>query len=307
MDSASGWNRNVQPIIKVLITGANGMLGSSLCRLYEHTHDVYAFHRDGKCYAPCLTDFSLDLVNRGEVEKIFLRIKPDLVIHCAGLTNVDKCEKNPVLAYDANVTVTKHIAKICGKDAKLVYISSDQVYGAAVDHSESKTDLEPLNRYGKTKLLGEQTVREHSPAYIIIRTNIFGWNVYPEKTSSAEWMYRSLKMKQAITLFTDYVFSPLYTEYLGEIIIHLSQMNFSGVVNAGSSAPCSKYEFGMQLSEVFGLDKSLIIKGSITEHAFEAARADDLTLPSQKLVNLGIKVPNYRTSIERFYENRPRD
>jgi len=293
--------------IKVLITGGNGMLGSSLCRLYEHMHDVYAFHRDGICYAPCLADFSLDLVNRGEMEKIFLRIKPDLVIHCAGLTDVDKCEKNPTLAYEANVTVTKHIARICGNDTKLVYISTDQVYGAAADHSESNTDLQPLNRYGKTKLQGEYTVREHSTAHIIIRTNIFGWNVKPGKTGSAEWMYRSLKKKQAITLFTDYVFSPLYTEYLGETIIQLAQMNFSGVVNAGSSAPCSKYEFGMQLSEVFGLDKSLITKGSVNEHVFEAARPDDLTLPAQKLVNLGITVPGYRTSIERFYKNRPRD
>jgi len=293
--------------IKVLITGANGMLGSSLCQLYEHTNDVYAFHRDRKCYASCLADFSLDLTNHGKLQKIFLRIKPDLVIHCAGLTDVDKSEKNPTLAYDANVTVTKHIAQICGKDTKLVYISSDQVYGAANDHSESNTDLQPLNIYGKTKLQGEHKVREHSPAHIIIRTNIFGWNIKPGKTCSAEWMYHSLKKKQTIILFDDYIFSPVYTKYLGEIIIQLAQMNFSGVVNAGSSKPCSKYEFGMQLSEVFGLDKSLITKGSVTEHAFEAARPYNLTLPTQKLVALGITVPDYKTSIKRFHENRPRD
>ena len=292
--------------IKILITGANGMLGSSLCQLYEHTNDVYAFHRDRECYASCLADFNLDLTNQEKLKKIFLPIKPDLVIHCAGLTDVDKCEKNPELAYDANVTAAKHLAQICGKDTKLVYISTDQVYGVADDHSESNIDLQPLNIYGKTKLQGEYKVREHSPAHIIIRTNIFGWNVKPGKTGSAEWMYHSLKMKKTITLFDDYIFSPVYTKCLGDVIIQLVQMNFSGVVNAGSPEPCSKYAFCMQLAEVFGLDKSLIIKGSVTEHAFEAARPNNLTLNTQKLVDLGITVPDYKTSIKRFYENRPR-
>ena len=280
------------------------MLGSSLCQLYEHTNEVYAFHRDRECYALCLADFSLDLMDQDKLKEVFLRIKPDLVIHCAGLTDVDKCEKNSELAYNANVTVTKHIVQICRKNAKLVYISSDQVYGEADDHSESNIDLQPVNIYGKTKLQGEHKVREHSPDHIIIRTNIFGWNVKPGKTSSAEWIYHSLKKKESIILFDDYTFSPVYTECLGEIIIQLVQMAFSGVVNVGSKEPCTKYAFGMQLSEVFGLDKSLITKGSVTEHAFEAARPNNLTLNTQRLVDLCITVPDYKTSIKRFYENR---
>jgi len=291
--------------IKVLITGANGMLGSSLCRLYEHTHKVYAFHRDGECYAPCSADFSVDLIDNSKLEKIFFRIKPDLVIHCAGLTNVEKCEKNPKLAYDANVTGTKNIAQICAKETKLVYISTDQVYGEADDHSESNIDLQPVNVYGKTKLQGEDKVPEHSLDHIIIRTNIFGWNVKPGKTGSAEWIYQSLKKKEPIILFDDYTFSPIYTECLGEIIIQLVQMDFLGMVNIGSIEPCSKYAFGMQLSGVFGLDKSLIAKGLIAEYDFKAPRPNNLTLNTQRLVDLCITVPDYKTSIEKFYENRP--
>ncbi len=283
------------------------MLGSSLCQLYKHTNEVYALHRDKECYASCLADFSLDLTNQEKLQRIFFQIKPDLVIHCAGWTDVDKCEKNPELAYYANVTATKHLAQICGKDTKLVYISTDQVYGVADDHSESNIDLQPLNIYGKTKLQGEYTVQDHSTAHIIIRTNIFGWNVKPGKTGSAEWMYHSLKKKQTIILYNDYIFSPVYTKYLGEVITQLEQMNFCGVVNAGSPDPCSKYAFGMVLSEVFGFDKSLIIKGSVTEHVFEAARPDNLTLNTQKLVDLGITVPDYKISIKRFHKNRPRE
>ena len=281
------------------------MLGSSFCRLYVYTNEVYAIHRDIKSYVPCSADFSLDLMNRGKLKKIFSRIKPDLVIHCAGLTNVDKCEKIPELAYDANVIVTKHIAQICAKETKLVYISSDQVYGETDDHSESNIELKPMNMYGKTKLQGEHQVQENSTDHIIIRTNIFGWNAKPGKIHSAEWIYNSLKKKESIVLFDDYIFSPIYTEYLGEILMQLVRMDFIGIVNVGSKEPCTKYEFGMQLSEVFGFDKSLITKGSITEHDFAALRPNNLTLNPKKLIDIYFTVPGYKRSLNKFYENRP--
>ena len=290
---------------KVLITGSNGMLGSSFCRLYEHTDEVYAIHRDKKSYVSCSADFSLDLTKRVQLQKIFFRIKPDLVIHCAGLANVDKCEKIPELAYDANVTVTENIAQICATETKLVYISSDQVYGEVEDHSESNLNLKPMNIYGKTKLKGEHQVQEHSKDHIIIRTNIFGWNIKPGKINSAEWIYNSLRNNQPILLFDDYIFSPVYTESLGKIIMQLVRMYFTGIVNVGSKEPCTKYEFGKYLSEVFEFDKSLITKGSIADHDFAAPRPNNLTLNSQKLVDLCIVVPDYKTSIKIFYKNRP--
>ena len=75
--------------MKIIVTGANGMLGSSLCRLYYDQHEVHALHRDKKCFTDCLADYSLDLINTKKVEELFNLIKPDLVIHCAGLTDVD--------------------------------------------------------------------------------------------------------------------------------------------------------------------------------------------------------------------------
>ncbi len=80
------------------------MLGSSLCRLYNNKHEVYALHRDKECFTVCKADFSLDLLDFSSLKKIFEQIAPDLIIHCAGLTNVDKCEKIPGLAFDSNVT-----------------------------------------------------------------------------------------------------------------------------------------------------------------------------------------------------------
>ena len=118
--------------MKIIVTSANGMLGSSLCRLYQQNHETYALHRDSKCYLSCLVDFSLDLLDSNQLQKVFYKIEPDLVIHCAGLTSVDECERNPDLAFEANVTVTENIAQVCSNGSKLIYISTDQDYGGAI-------------------------------------------------------------------------------------------------------------------------------------------------------------------------------
>ena len=85
------------------------------------------------------------------LNKLFSQINPDIVIHCAGLVNIDFCEREPELANVGNVTVTENIARICSPKTKLIYISTDQVYGDIIDYSENRENLNPLNQYGKTK------------------------------------------------------------------------------------------------------------------------------------------------------------
>jgi len=280
------------------------MLGSTLCRLYNNEHEVYAFHRDKVSLSSCAEDYSLELMNSNELDAQFGQIKPDLLIHCASLTSVDDCEKRPLQANDANVVVTENIARACSNKTKLIYISTDQVYGAEVDHSEVNMNLRPINQYGKTKLQGEKKVKELCTDYIIIRTNIFGWNVKPGRISSAEWIYHSLKKGEEITLFTDYTFSPVYAECLGDIIMQLVDKDFTGVINVGSPTPCSKYDFGMQLAKEFELSLSLIRKGSIVDHSFSAPRFYKLDLDVSKLSGLDISPPEFRHSIRQFARDR---
>ena len=280
------------------------MLGSSLCRIYYKDHKVYAFHRDDRCFSLCSADYSLDLMDSNRVQELFIHIKPDLVIHCAGLTSVDRCEKDPELAIEWNVTVIENIVRSCPYETKLVYISSDQIYGETDDYSENNDSLYPVNQYGKTKLQGEKKVKELCTDYIIIRTNIFGWNVKLGRISSAEWIYHSLKKGAKITLSTDYTFSPVYTEYLGDIIMQLVDKDFTGIINIGSRTPCSKYDFGMQLAEEFGINLLRIRKGSIAEYSFSAPRFHKLDLDVKKLSGLDISPPEYRHSIRQFSRDR---
>ena len=281
------------------------MLGSSLCQLYHNKHKVHALHRDKECFTVCSADYSLDLTDTSKVGEVFNQINPDLVIHCASLTSLERCEQNPDLAMSANVSVTENVARSCSAETKLVYISTDQVYGETTDYSEANEALQPINQYGNTKLLGEQKVKDLCSDHLIVRTNIFGWNVKPDRVSSAEWIYHALKNGEEITLFSDYIFSPLCTEYLGTIMTQLLEVRFTGVINVGSPQPCSKFDFGMQLAERFEFNQSLIKKGSIVDYNFKAPRFNNLTLNTQSLSNLGIIASDYRKSIKKFKQNKP--
>ena len=291
--------------MKILVTGANGMLGSSLCRLYESEHEIYALHRDSVCYTPSKANFSVDLNNEVKLGEIFDQVQPDLVIHTAGATNVDQCEKMPAFAYENNVSVTESIARLCKNISKLVYISTDQVYGDNPIHSEKSNNLLPVNQYGKTKYLGEIKALQYASKSIIVRTNIFGWNVKPNRISSAEWIYFTLKDEKPITLFGDYRFSPISSENLGKVILLLIQIDFCGVINIGSPASCTKYEFGIALAEMFGLKADLISEGSLSEFDFFAPRVNNLVLNTAKIAELGTHLPDYISSLKNFKKTKP--
>ena len=192
----------------------------------------------------------------------------------------------------------------CDKETKFIYISTDQVYGNLSNCSENIINPQPINEYGKTKLLGEKKVQEHCIEYMIIRTNIFGWNIKPASASFAEWIYNALKNEKKINLFTDYYFSPIYTKYLAEIIIKLVQINFFGLINIGSLEPCSKFKFAKELAYQFNLSDSSLLKGSLDDHSFIAQRNKNLTININKLLGLGFEVPTYEESIKYFVKDK---
>jgi dTDP-4-dehydrorhamnose reductase len=289
--------------LRIVVTGANGMLGNTLCRLFNLDHEVHASHRDARLYTDCFAGHGLNLLEKNKVERLFHKLAPDLVIHCAGLVDIDACERGADQAFAANVVATENVARFCPHDVPLVYISTDQVYGDAANRSEGVVDLHPVNIYGQTKLQAEEIIRKLRPNHIVVRTNIFGWNTKPDKISAAESIYRSLCAGEAITLFTDYLFSPIYSKVLGEIILQLVARKFRGTLNVGSSSPCSKYQFGQALAKIFGLDSSLISAGSIGGHVFAAKRPSWLGLNVDKASQMSIELPTYEISLERFHQD----
>lgn len=230
--------------MKILVTGANGMLGQDLCPILE---DVGAFVIE--------TDAdTLDITKGDAVEQALTDIHPDMVIHCAAYTNVDKAEEELEPAKLINVTGTENIAKICGKlDIPLVYISTDYVFDGTKTAPYTPDDTtNPLNNYGLTKLQGEEAVKKYCEKYYIARTS---WLYGHYGKNFVETMI-SLADKDELKVVDDQIGCPTWTVELANGILKLLSKPY-GTYHVCGSGTTSWYGFAQEIFKQTGLNVNL--------------------------------------------------
>lgn len=230
--------------MKILVTGANGMLGQDLCPILE---DVGAFVIE--------TDVdTLDITNAEQVKQVLTDVRPDMVIHCAAYTNVDKAEEDLKTAELINVNGTENIAEACGKlGITLVYISTDYVFdGEGVEPYTTEDMPNPINNYGMTKYEGEEAVRSLCEKYYIARTS---WLYGHHGKNFVETML-SLADKPELKVVDDQVGCPTWTVELANGIIKLFSKPY-GTYHVCGSGFTSWYGFAKEIFEQSGLNVNL--------------------------------------------------
>lgn len=236
--------------MKVLVTGANGMLGQDLCPILE---DVGAFVIE--------TDVdTLDITNGVVVKNVLTDVRPDLVIHCAAYTNVDKAEEDFETAYKINALGTENLAKSCNElDIPIVYISTDYVFdGAEKKLLNPDSCTNPINNYGKTKLAGENAIQKYCKKYYIARTS---WLYGIHGKNFVETML-SLKDKEELKVVDDQIGCPTWTVELANGILKLLQKPY-GIYHVCGSGQTSWYGFANEIFKQSGLTVNL--KPCVTE------------------------------------------
>ncbi len=230
---------------KVLVTGANGMLGQDLCPiLKENGYDVIP------------TDINtLDITDEQNVKSVLSEYKPDIVIHCAAYTNVDKAEEDYNTAHKINAVGTENLAKVCGADdITMVYISTDYVFSGN-DNKNYKPDdkTAPLNNYGLTKWEGEQAVRKFCKKYYITRT---AWLYGIHGKNFVETMI-SLSDKPELKVVDDQTGCPTWTVELCNGILKLLSGKAYGTYHVCGGGKTSWYGFAKEIFELAGLKVNL--------------------------------------------------
>lgn len=221
--------------MKILVTGANGMLGKDLCPVLE---DVGAFVIE--------TDIdNLDITDEEAVAGAISQTHPDMVIHCAAYTNVDAAEKDIETAERINIYGTENLAKSCGKlDIPLVYISTDYVFdGTKNSPYLPDDDPKPLNNYGLTKLRGEEAVKKYCEKYYIVRTS---WLYGHHGKNFVETMLKLAAENKEIKVVDDQTGCPTWTIELANGILKLLSMPY-GTYHICGSGQTSWYEFAKEI------------------------------------------------------------
>lgn len=286
---------------RIYITGMAGMLGANIAYLLKDKYEVTGvdkvpFRADKiKCE-------QFDLLDHKKLKESIMNASPDYLIHTAAMINVDLCEEETDLAYQLNSELTTFLAGICESiSCKMVYISSDAVFDGNNEKLYTEQDItNPVNYYGKTKLLGEDEVL--TKGHLVVRTNIYGFNVQ-DKNSFGEWILRSLQKGESLNMFTDIDFSPILVNDLTEIIVGLLEENRSGPYHVCASGAISKYDFGLYLQSVFSLPAGLIHKSVSDTFPFKAKRSKHMGMSNVKVKEeLGITIPTPKESIDKFFE-----
>lgn len=233
--------------MKILVTGAKGMLGQDLCPILED-----------EGFEVIETDYdTLDITNANQVEEVLKREKPDFVIHCAAYTNVDKAEEDLISAKLINEKGTENIAKFCGENnIIMVYISTDYVFDGKKKEAYLPEDkVNPINNYGRTKLGGEIAVQKYCKKFYITRTS---WLYGHHGPNFVETML-SLKDKPELKVVDDQTGCPTWTVELANGILELIEEEFEwGIYHICGSGETSWYNFAKEIFKQSGLTVNLI-------------------------------------------------
>ncbi len=271
--------------MRILLTGASGQLGHELRRALT-AEDVIPADQPG-----------YELTDPGIADKI-AAAKPDVVIHAAGYTDVDGCERDPDTAHRLNVQGTRRVAegaaKVC---ARLIYISTDYVFdGKKAEPYTERDPVNPLNAYGCSKLLGEQEALAVCPETLIIRTS---WLYCTIGKNFVKTILRLAATQPEIRVVNDQRGSPTYARDLAGVIAQLARRDVRGLVHAGGEGECSWYEFAAAILREIGSDCRLI-PISTAESDRLAVRPPYSVLSTAKLRQHGLSLLPWRVGLQRF-------
>jgi dTDP-4-dehydrorhamnose reductase len=288
--------------MKLLITGASGLLGISLALEAMLDHEVIGVDR-GKLKSAPFQVVQLDLLHRNAIETLLAQVKPDWLVNCAALANLDECEQNPVLARTLNAEIPGELAYACArKGVRFVHISTDAVFdGEKTEPYTEEDQPSPPGIYSQTKLEGERAVQGADAKAIVARVNFYGWSLSGRR-SLGEFFVNNLSAGIPVNGFTDVIFCPVLVNQTARLLLTMLEKELYGLYHVVGGQPMSKYQFGIEVAHRFGLPESLISPKSVLTSGLTARRSHNLWLSIHKLsTDLGYEILPFSTGLDEFY------
>ena len=279
--------------MKILITGANGMLAKSVRKRLEGNEII------------CTDVEDLDITNEEAVKEFVTKIKPEYIINCAAFTAVDKAETAGEIVEKINADGPRNLAKAAKENGSvLVHISTDYVFGGDLDVEKAYKEDDPKNpvtAYGITKLHGEEAIEENLDKYYIFRT---AW-LYGDGNNFVRTMLKLGETKDELNVVSDQHGSPTYAEDLANFIAEAIEKKIPyGIYNATNEGYTTWYDFTKAIFEYAGI--ICRVNPVTTEEYIEmmkvtqAKRPKNSQMSKEKLKSAGIEVPEWEDALKRY-------
>lgn len=276
--------------MRVIITGITGQLGQALQSvLTEQGFNILDIPR-------------YDVSDHAIVQKLS-DLYPELVIHCAAMTNVDGCAREPDRAFNINAFGTQNVAHACLRcNAEMVYISTNEVFDGRLDRPYREEDQPaPINPYGSSKRAGEQMAAHYlkSGLYVVRTAWLYGrGQMFPEKIMAAADKLGELKV------VTDEISNPTYTLDLAEAIVHLIQTRAYGIYHFTNSGYCSRFEFAQEVLRLSGREHIPIQPITLAEYQRASAVPPFTPLANTRGAELGIELRSWQEALTAYLKEK---
>ena len=260
--------------MRVVVTGANGLVGSRACALLAaRGHEVVGIGRGARRAQGDFAYSTCELSREPEVNAAIADARPDAIAHTASMTEVDACEKDPDAAFASNVAAAANVARAASRHgAHLVHVSTDYVFDGERGPYDEEAIPNPRGVYALSKYMGELAVRVFVPGAAIARTAVvFGWPPAGRPNFGA-WLVSALQQGQPVRLFEDQWVSPSLADSVAAQVSELAIRKLGGTWNTCGADVVDRATFGRALGAQFGLDDRLLIPSRLSEMKLASPR-----------------------------------
>ncbi|MHB1830407.1 MAG: SDR family oxidoreductase [Candidatus Micrarchaeaceae archaeon] len=289
--------------MKILVTGGSGQLGFLLVeRLLETNNEVchtFLTKRTGIKNGYCV-----NLSNKSAVSELFVKTKPDVVIHSAALTNVDFCEKERNLAYKTNVESTLNILEECKKsNSEIIFISSSFVFDGKKKIFTEDDATCPINYYGYTKKVCEDIIKESGLQFIIARTDQpYGQFQEWQRDDNVKRVINKLRKKETCFEPIDWFNNPTYAVNFVECVIKLIEQHEHGVYHIVGSSFINRFDWAVKIASIFNNDEALV-KPIMSSKLNVLAKRPNSNLSNKKAtLKTGLKIDDINSGLIKLKE-----
>lgn len=290
--------------MKIVVTGSNGQLASEIIDMIklEKSEIGEIDHSYESSSLVCVDVDELDITDKKAVEEILLKEKPNLIINCAAMTNVDACETNLELAMKVNAIGPRNLSEASSKiGAKIVHISTDYVFSGDGQTPYCEWDIcNPQSIYGKSKLLGEIFTRENNNKYFIVRTS---WLYGKNGNNFVKTMINLGKDKSSIKVVDDQRGNPTNANDLAHHILKIAASDQYGIYHCTGEGECSWCEFAREIMSLASLNCK--VEPCTTEEFPRPAKRPSYSSLNNLMLKstVGNEMRNWKDALKSFMKN----
>ena len=266
--------------MKIAVTGAAGLLGKGLAQVFRSRNEVFPLTRqDG------------DITDAKRMRELLTGITPDVIVHPAGIPDIDECERNPELAFRVNTEATKGLIEIARDlGARFVFVSTDAVFDGKANHPYIETDpVNPISVYGGTKVAAEEAVRRYTRHCIFRVSVLFG----PGKANFVNKGLCKAWGKEPYAVASDQLGSATYTLDAAEAMLRVFDATANGTFHLCNLGECTRYELARRAVELAGLDPSIVVGKPMAEMKRPGPRLTYAVMEMRAMKQAGIELPRH--------------